>query len=207
MRARSRLLSGAVAVLAAASLLANPAAAQAADLTTFRVGIQLSDARATSQFGVEEFTNNVKFGNSVSQWAGDANDWDPDAVRLNLETNPGDPLVDRDFRIGAQAMDQKRYIGEIRYTPWASQGGGESETVTDNNSWDPDEYRLFLETRSWPSSATLVDFRLSVTAIDEGQRGVRAFTPWAGQGGGRSPWALDTNQYDFDGIILGLEVR
>ncbi|MFE3329187.1 hypothetical protein [Streptomyces sp. NPDC059176] len=204
---KSGILSGSIAVVAGFSFLMSPAAAQAADLPTFRVGIQLADDGGSSQFGLEQFTNNVKFGNSSSNWAGDANKFDPDAVRLNLETNPGDPLVGRDFRIGAQAMDKGSHYGPIQYTPWASAGGGESALVTDDNGWDPDQYRLFLDSRAWPSSASLVDFRLSVTAVDKNQPGIPAHTPWAGQGGGRSPLAVDTNGFDFDGIILGLEVR
>ncbi|WP_254076938.1 hypothetical protein [Streptomyces pacificus] len=204
---RTASIAGLVAAAATASLLASPAHAHSAELATFRLGIQLADDGGASQFGQEQFTNNVKFGNSVSAWAGDANKFDPDAVRLNLETNPGDPLIGRDFRIGAQAMDKGSHLGPVQYTPWASAGGGQSDFVTDDNGWDPDEYRLFLDTRAWPSSASLVDFRISVTAVDKGVPGVPAFTPWAGQGGGRSPLALDTNGFDFDGFVLGLEVR
>ncbi|KUJ68519.1 hypothetical protein ACZ90_18195 [Streptomyces albus subsp. albus] len=207
MRRRVGTLSAAAAIAAAASFFAGPSAAHAANLSTFRVGVQLADAGGASQFGTEQFTRNVKFGNSSSPWAGDANGVDPDAVLIDLNTTPGDPLNHLDFRIGAQAMDGSGHYGPVQYTPWASEGGGTSGMVTDDNGYDPDKYRIFLDTRSWPSEATLVDFRLSVAAEDNSRVGQPAYTPWASQGGGRSTLAVDDNSYDFDGIVLGLEVQ
>ncbi|MFB9393097.1 hypothetical protein ACFPM3_18495 [Streptomyces coeruleoprunus] len=155
---------------------------------------------------MEQFTGYAKYGNTSTPWAGDANGYDPDAVRINLDTLP-EALGQLDFRIGAQAMDNGGHYGPPQFTPWASQGGGASGLATDDNGRDPDKYRLFLETRSWPSSVTLTDFRLSVTAVDHGVPGVAAVTPWASQGGGRTTWAVDSNSYDFDGIVIGLEVQ
>ncbi|MFG3496794.1 hypothetical protein [Streptomyces sp. NPDC047886] len=77
----------------------------------------------------------------------------------------------------------------------------------DSNGYDPDKHRIFLETRRWPSSVSLTDFRLSVTAVDQGVPGSAAVTPWASQGGGRTTWAVDSNSHDFDGIVVGLEVQ
>ncbi|MEI5101856.1 hypothetical protein RB200_29265 [Streptomyces sp. PmtG] len=207
MRRRVGVLSAAAAVAASVSLFAGAVPAQAAALPTFRVGVQLADAGGTSQFGAEQFTKNVKFGNSSSPWAGDANGYDPDAALIDLSTVPGDLLNQLDFRIGAQAMDGNGHYGPVQYTPWASEGGGDSPLATDDNGYDPDKYRIFLDSRRWPSSATLVDFRLSISTVDKGRPSVPAVTPWASQGGGRSPLAVDTNSYDFDGVVIGLEVQ
>jgi len=32
------------------------------------------------------------------------------------------------------------------------------------------------------------------------------WTPWAGEGGGVSPWAFDSNAFDPDGYAVGIEV-
>ncbi len=74
---------------------------------------------------------------------GDSNQYDPDAVRLILDTNqfdPLDPLLD--FRIVAQAADRggTDQFGIPQATPWASQGGGTSGFITDINGLDPDVY-------------------------------------------------------------------
>ncbi|MER0244317.1 hypothetical protein AAHZ94_20405 [Streptomyces sp. HSW2009] len=207
MRSISRILTAVAAATAALSMAALPTSAQAAEVNSFRVGIQFADDGGRSQHGVEQFTKYAKFGNSVSPWAGDSNGRDPDAVLIDLQTVPGDLLGKLDFRIGAQAMDGSGGYGTVQYTPWASQGGGDSSYITDDNGYDPDKYRLFLDTRAWPTSANLNDFRLSVQAVDGGRPGVPTVTPWASQGGGKSAWALDDNGYDPDGIVIGLEVQ
>ena len=187
------------------SLIGSPAPVQAAEPPTFRVGIQFADRAGWSQWGTERFTGFTDGGSSPSPWAGDANRFDPDAVRINLHALPGDALGSLDFRIGGWARDNGGQYGTVRYTPWASEGGGTSRLITDGNAYDPDEYQLFLQVRSWPSSATLRDFRLSVQAHDNGVGGLTMHTPWARQNGGRSDWAVDSNRYDFDGIVIGLE--
>ncbi len=113
-----------------------------------------------------------------------------------------------DFRIGGQATDRGgRETGPVTYTPWASQGGGSTDNITDSNSFDPDQYRLFLETRPLPPGVQISDLRLSILAVDRGEPdGVPTFTRWASQGGGRSGIALDINAFDSDGFRIGLEV-
>ncbi|WFB06135.1 hypothetical protein LRS74_03075 [Streptomyces sp. LX-29] len=207
MRKRMWTALSAAAGAVALSLTATPASASTAELPSFRVGIQLSDDRGRTQFGAEQFTRYAKFGNSVSPWAGDANGYDPDAVLIDLNTTPGSQLGRTDFRIGAQAMDGNGHYGPVQYSPWASEGGGESPVATDDNGYDPDKYRLFLDSRAWPISAPLLDFRLSVTVVDGPTSGVAAVTPWASQGGGRSEFAVDDNSYDFDGLKVGIEVQ
>ncbi|MFJ8914631.1 hypothetical protein [Amycolatopsis sp. NPDC102389] len=184
-----------------------PAMAEAAP-PNFRVGIQLADKGGKGGFGVEQFTGFANFGTSISPWAGDSNNFDPDAAKIDL--NPvfgGGPLNQVDFRIGGQARDGGKELGTVAYTPWASQGGGTTDVITDSNSFDPDQYRLFLETRPLPPGVQISDLRLSILAVDRGEpEGVPTFTRWASQGGGQSEYALDANSFDPDGFRIGLEV-
>ncbi|GHE69241.1 hypothetical protein GCM10018785_42220 [Streptomyces longispororuber] len=198
-------LGSAVAALTVMGSLLMAAEAQAVPFRDFRVGVQLADEAGRSGFGTERFTNYANFGNSVSPWAGDSNYYDPDAMSINLDMTQFSTLRDLDFRIGAQANDGNVEEGQIHFTPWASQGGGQTDLVTDTNGYDPDGYRVFLETREWPGTYRLSNFRLSVEAFDNGFYGVRQHTPWAHEHGGRSPFALDVDGYDPDGFRFGLE--
>ncbi|MEV6910257.1 hypothetical protein [Amycolatopsis sp. NPDC051071] len=200
---------GILLVTGGLSLTVAPGMAEAAPPPNFRVGIQFADNGGRSGFGVEQFTGFVNFGTSVSPWAGDSNNFDPDGARINLDPAFGGGVLGQvDFRIGGQANDRGgREIGPATYTPWASQGGGSTDTITDSNSFDPDQYRLFLETRPLPPGAQISDLRLSILAVDRGEPdGVPAFTRWASQGGGRSGFALDADSFDPDGFRIGLEV-
>lgn len=96
-----------------------------------------------------------------------------------------------DFRIGGQALDKGSQLGPVVFTHWASQGGGTTDVITDNDSFDPDQYRLFLETRPLPAGVQINDVRLSIQAVDRGEPdGVPAFTRWASQGGGLGPFTF-----------------
>ncbi len=193
-----------LATLAAAGFCLAPTAE--ADVPDFRVGIQLADGGGNSELGIQRFTNFARFGDSVSEWAGDANNFDPDAARIELDTTI-QQLAGRDFRIGGQARDGGSHLGTIEYTNWASEGGGVSDLVTDDNGFDPDQYRLFIDTRPMPAGEVVDDFRLSIQAIDSDGAGIPVLTPWAGQGGGRSRFAIDPNGFDPNGYRIGLEVR
>lgn len=181
-------------------------AAQAETFRNFRVGIQLADSKGTTEHGDQQFTNLVSYPNSESPWASDANFYDPDAMAIILDMPPGSQLVRLDFRIGAQANDRGVEEGPVKFTRWASEGGGMTDLVTDNNGHDPDAYRLFIESRPWPNGRRMNDFRLTLEAVDDGKPGKRVSTPPASQGGGRSAWGIDLNGYDPDGIRIGIEV-
>lgn len=63
-----------------------------------------------------------------------------------------------------QAGDQRGNggLGVVQCTPSASEGGGTTGYVTDSNAFDPDAYRVMLETRPWPTGENqAVDVRLS----------------------------------------------
>jgi hypothetical protein len=199
---RSWIVSVLVAVGTTGLSVAPTATAAVPD---FRVGIQLADGGGESGFGVQEFTAFARFGDSGSEWAGDSNNFDPDAARIELDINL-ETLGNRDFRIGGQARDGGSHLGTAEYTDWASEGGGTSALITDNNAFDPDEYRLFIDTRPMPAGEHVNDLRLSIRAFDEDGAGITTFTPWASQGGGRSKFAIDPNGFDPDGFKISLDV-
>lgn len=186
---------------------ASPASA-AANFPNFRVGIQAMDKG--TQVGDIEFTNYASFGASCSPWAGDTNTYDPDGVSVALQNAPRGLLGAKDFRIGVQVTDNNQsQTGLTQWTPWASAGGGVSAYAFDGNGYDPDQFRICVDVRPMPTNVELYDFRLSVKVVDRGtadQGGFRQFTPWSGDGGGSSAFAVDRNSYDPDGIAVGIEV-
>ncbi|MEV0676070.1 hypothetical protein AB0I60_06045 [Actinosynnema sp. NPDC050436] len=198
----------AVAVAALVPLVVSAPTAGAATLPNFRVGFQLVDEGGRSGQGVEQFTGTANFGSSSSQFAGDSNDFDPDGARINL--NPafgGGTLNPVDFRIGGQARDRGRDLGAVVFTPWAGQGGGTSDVMTDPDAFDPDQYRVIIETRPLPPGVVIGDFRLGLNAVDRREpEGRPVFTGWASGGGGQSAYAFDANAFDPDGFRFILEV-
>lgn len=205
--ARRAITAAAVAAATLVPLVSTPAAG-AATLPNFRAGIQLIDGGGNSGQGVEQFTGTANFGSSSSQFAGDSNNFDPDGARLDLDPAFGGGALNQiDFRIGGQARDRGRELGPVVFTPWASQGGGTTDVVTDANSFDPDQYRVIIETRPLPAGVVLHDFRFGLSAFDAGEpEGVPVFTGWASTGGGKSAYALDANAFDPDGFRFILEV-
>jgi len=197
-----------VIVMMASSPASAASDAVAADLPNFRVGIQAMDNG--KQVGDLEFTPYASFGGGCSPWAGDTNTYDPDGVSISLIEAPRGLLGSKDFRVGVQATDNNgSQTGALQWSPWASQGGGVSPYAFDSNGYDPDQFRVCLEVRAMPASISIYDFRLSVKVVDHGsadQGGFRAYTPWATDGGGASPFAVDQNSYDPDGIAVGIDV-
>lgn len=177
-------------------------------IPVFRVGIQLADNAGESDFGTIKYTNWANAASSWSGWAGDSNNYDPDAIRVFFETY-GSTLSNRDVRLSIQAADNRgrSEFGPVQYTPWASQGGGWSAIAFDMNQYDPDVFRIKLDTRPWNSSKILKNLRSGIQVFDSkgAQAGQPVYTPWSSQGGGFSAWALDDNGYDPDGARIVLE--
>lgn len=175
------------------------------------VGIQLADGRHLSP-GDWAKTFTLEGGGGYSDWACDGDCYDPDAARLELDTVRHQQLRGRDIRVCIQASDggfKHTGLGPLRCTPWASVGGGVSGVASDGDSWDPDSYRVKVETRRWPSDASpRINYRLRIRAMDRGRRYIWSrWTPWSSQGGGRTDWACDSDCYDPDGFEIELDVR
>jgi hypothetical protein len=178
----------------------------------FRLGIQVADAAGTSAEGEARYTSWAKDANLSSEFAADLDRFDPDAVRVGLEVEVANPLGELDFRIGAQAFDQAggTNVGPVQYTPWASQGGGWTGLVSDSDSFDPDGFRILMETRPLSSNRILSDLRIGLQMFDGGgsQPGnVIVYTPWTSQAGGWTEYAVDSDAFDPDGLKLKLETR
>lgn len=181
-------------------------------ISKFRLGLQAADGGGTTQFGPIHYTDVVGSGRNWTPWVMDANKYDPDALRIALEIEPARMNPSLDFRIGIQAADRAgtAQLGPVQYTPWASQGGGWSETAFDANEFDPDAFRIMIDYRPWPlPQKQLIDLRVGLRMVDNrgADVGNPEYTPWLNDGGGFSDWALDSNAYDPDGFAVRLEVK
>jgi hypothetical protein len=181
-------------------------------IPNFRVAIQAADEGGAGAEGEARYTPWAKDLSDWSAWASDADHFDPDAVRVLLDVEANNPLPDKDFRLEIQASDGggTAGLGPKQFTPWASQGGGWSGIALDSDAFDPDAFRIKIQTRPWTSSRTFKDFRLGVQVVDNGGKElgeIVGYTPWASESGGTSEYAVDLDQFDPDGFKVQLEVR
>ena len=148
-----------------------------------------------------------------SLWVGDNNFWDPDGVRISLEKNDSATIpFGKDFRIVFQAAD--KFLNPTTYgletaTPWASEGGGWSEFISDDNYFGPNAFRFRIEVRDWPDpNSSLVNFRLGIRTYkgdDNGlgngrilKLGTVRYTPFINQNGvsKTSDWSFVEHRID-----------
>jgi hypothetical protein len=181
-------------------------------LPNFRLGVQVADGAGMTSEGEARYTGWARETTLPSEWAFDLDRFDPDAVRLGLEVESTRALGDLDFRIGAQAFDrgESGNVGPVQYTPWLSQGGGWTGLVSDGDGFDPDAFRIMVETRPATTDRVATDMRVGLQMFDGGgaQPGnVIVYTPWASQGGGWTEFAVDTDAFDPDGLKIKLEIR
>lgn len=179
-------------------------------LKDFRVNIQLGDNGLFKNMGVAKATAWAGLGGGWSDWAGDSNYYDPDWIRMQLIQHPTRTLTGKDFRLAIQLADNRgtSQVGTVRYTPWASQGGGWSTWATDSNKYDYDVVRVYIQTRNL-SGFTASDARVDIQVSDRGatsQFGTTRYTSWAREGSGWSYPAGDSNYRDGDAIRVKLEV-
>jgi hypothetical protein len=185
----------------------------------FMLGLQASDGGCTNQVGTRNYSDfDGSTTSTWTRWTSDSNQYNPDCLRVTLKVPNAGDIPTLDFRLKLQASDGHpgRHAGPVRYTPWASEGGGVSRFATDDNHYDPEYFRVGIETRPWPRTRggakrrRIIDYRVGLRAIDlnggdvDGQE---VFTPSARDGGGTSPWATDSNSYDPDGYTIRLEVK
>lgn len=175
------------------------------------IGLQMGDHGKCNEPG-NRFNANIT--NRWTAWAGDRDYYDPDWIRIWINKKGGInyKIIDYDFRVAIQLADAHgtRDFGSVRYTPWASEGGGWSAWAADTDWYDYDVVRLKIETR--PMQNLLIkDFRLAVQLTDHGTNprhsGAAKYTSWFSQGGHQSDCAGDSDYYDADAIRIRLEVR
>ncbi len=167
-------------------------------------GLQASDRGCSAQAGTIRYVG----ADDWSLWATDENSFDPDCFRVYVSS----VLLSKDVQICWQFSDHgsTSNLGDIKCTPWASDGGGWSGWATDENSFDPDSARIMVNTRTLPEEMAITNARLGIQASDRGctsQFGTIQYTPWASDGGGWSGWATDENSFDPDCFRIALEVE
>jgi hypothetical protein len=185
----------------------------------FRLGLQASGNGCSRRIGTRNFSD-VAESTTVTwtRWTSDSNRYDPDCLRITLRAPHAGDMPTLDFRLMIQASDAHPggHAGFVRHTPWASEGGGVSGLATDDNRYDPDYFRVGIETRPWPKTRRgapqpgISDFRAGLRAIDLNGgdvSGREVFTPSARAGGGTSPWARDSNAFNPDGYTIHLDVK
>ena len=195
----------------AALLLAGLATPAIAELNNFRFGMILSDYEPGEAFGNYETSDWVSEYQMWSEWIGDADKHDFNYAQVDLETNGNVKVFNTDFRLCLQLSDKKgtAQIGKHECTPWASQGGGWSPYASDSTQHDPDMVRVKIETRSYNGLA-IKDFRIGIRLTDKYMNDRHAghvkYTPYMSQGGGKSSWASDDNEWDPNSIKLFLDI-
>lgn len=188
--------------------------AEESTIARIKIGLQVAD-HGHDKVGVAKYTgwvDGVAAAASSSAWAVDTNGYDPDSVRVHLEAETADVRAGLDVRVCMEASDDNAtsQFGAKKCTPWSSESGGWSAVATDANGYDPDAYRISIETRALVVGTMTRDFRIGVRGFDDGgsaHAGQARYSPWASQGGGWSGWASDDNSYDPDGFALHLDVK
>lgn len=112
-----------------------------------RIGIQVTDRNQT-ETGPLRWSPWMGDGGGESLLAFDTNFFDPDQVRVCLETRPLPAGVSIfDFRFYVRAVDDggREQGGFAQYTPWAFDRGGPSGWASDSNFFDPDGFAVGIE--------------------------------------------------------------
>ena len=103
----------------------------------------------------------------VSGWATPPEPWhETNGLRLGItRTAGGIDLSGVDFRIGIEAWDEGASRVNVAMTPFASDGGGQSDYAADlGDQIDASYFALVIDVRSWPANVTktLRDFRIGL---------------------------------------------
>jgi len=188
----------------------------ATSLPNFRVGIQVADNKYYDP-GEPTYTGEAHGSPAptYSDWAWDPDHFDPDSVRLHLELSGTTWDFSKDFQIGIAVMEGDQVEFPVQWSGWASEGGAFSPWAKDRDGFDPDAFRIVLNTRDWPNTKPRIrDFRLGIKLVDRvcswfscrDEAGSVAYTNLAKSGGGWSPWAMDRDGFDPDGASVGIQI-
>ncbi len=204
-----------------------PASLQAknlvSNLTTIKTAQASSPAPAFVQIAVQDENcstqyqdyGRANYSGTVGLDVGyvtDSNAKDPECARINLSPDNvtpggGGAVYTQDFRIGVRTAESNngcmdRRSTQTQWTPWASEGGGESALAQPSNNTveDADCIWIFYETRNIPNSAIILDAKFGIST----GYGAVKYTPWATAGGGWSSW---TQSGDFTTARAGLQVK
>lgn len=179
----------------------------------FSLGISCCDKNYQNE-GQQGWTNFVSAGKSDTGWISDSDHYDPDYYKLSFSKSAMTLQPDIDFRIGVQMCD-KDYSqqGPIRYTGWASEGGGWSAYASDSDNYDPDYIKILIDTRNKPGFL-VSDVRFGIQVSDgrtsHSDPGPMVYTPWVNESPatiGDTGWVSDGDKYDPDSVRIYLGVR
>jgi hypothetical protein len=178
----------------------------------FTIGIQLADD-GNSMPGAFVFTGDYEKGETggTSPWACDVDCFDPDSARLSMSGFRHEDAQRKDFRVCLQASDgYLSHIGQTAFgcTDWASQGGGTTGMVSDNDGFDPDSYRVQIETKERPSDLA-IEIRFRIRGFektgDSYIPGIWSTYTGSNTRGGASGWASAPYSNDLDGLEIEME--
>lgn len=180
-----------------------------------RVKIQVVDTHCTATPGTAR--GNPQGDNVWSSWATDQDAWDPDCVRVWIDSAIEQQ---KDIRFCIQTSDGSlgANLSNSACTPWASQGGGWSAWAADPDKWAYDGIRIKIDTQDLPGRY-ISNYRLGVqnsrATGDNCSQGVgtSGYTTGMNGGGGWSDWAPDAlsegsiacTRINFDNVnIVGM---
>lgn len=182
----------------------------------FEVGLRFCDKEMGANVGLLTYANSNS--GTWTNWISDNNQLDPDGARIALRKDMHSIVsFDKDFRIVAYGIDgDPSTAGTPVSTPWASEGGGWSDYISDNNLWGPNKFKLKIETRNWPNpSLEITDFRLGIQVIKGGSSGIgssvypglQQYTSWMNEISeeSKSEWSYKSDR--LDAIKIHLDVR
>lgn len=197
-----------------AETITQPESAAAAQAAPSRMQVAVRDNGCSDQerdYGYADYIP-AQGANSYDEgYVTDQNGKDPECARINLwagdtATGSGGLIYSLDFRIGVSVAESDGGCtdrrGTTRWTPWASEGGGESSIATPSSGSveDADCIWITYATRSMPAGVVLKNARVGISTHYSGMQ----YTPWATSGGGWSGW---TSAHDFTTARVGLGVE
>jgi len=184
------------------------------------LGIQLCDGTNCQNTGEMTYSEYLQDGGGWSPWASDQDAYDPEQFRIGIFAKDGSEggvrITATDIRFGIQISDSGTSggkAGSVRYTPWASQGGGWSELAGDTNYYDFDAVRVLVEQRHFAGlviTDIVVGTRASHSSNDESQTDDPVFSNIDGGNelnGGWTEWATGSIVDDLDSIAIYLGVE
>ena len=224
-----------VSILIAGAILFISSARSADSGPNFKIGIRFCDHGCSAEIGRPQYTGSVNLveqGTMPSNFAADANAYDPDGASPLLALS-GTGKILHNFQFCFQLADHMRLdgsgnvsaaseFGTIQCTPPAinadgSGGGGWSPWVADANAYDFDGGKVEIRTLGkLPTGVAITDVQFGLKFSDNGagnQQGAPQFTKWLSeltntQPESIGPAAMDANGYDPDWMAgyLGVKV-
>eukprot|EP01084_Bolivina_argentea_P290205 498423_1 len=126
-----------------------------ATFNDFKLCVQLSEDKISSNKGEKECTDWLSKGDSESDWASDSEWHDPEYIRIGLKARDVPKLIDNiDFRFCIQVTDHSKgesddgsQKSDWECTNWATKGEDWSSWAYDDNKYDFDSVRVKIETK------------------------------------------------------------